>query len=58
MKWVLIYWAITTGIGHDASGFTGQAYFETRDLCEKAHAAVTRGGAVKAGCFMTAPTEN
>jgi hypothetical protein len=53
MKWVLIYWALGFN-----GGITGQAYFETRNLCEKAHEAVTKSGTIKAACLMAGETEN
>ena len=53
MKWVLIYWALVS-----SSAMTGQAYFETRQLCEKAQEAVTRGGMLRAVCLMAGETEN
>jgi hypothetical protein len=48
MSWVLIYWLIGMG----SVGFTGQAYFETRELCEKAHTAMAKG-AIRAVCLKT-----
>jgi hypothetical protein len=52
VKWVLIYWFVTS-----AGAFTGQAYFESRALCEKAHSTIAKG-AIRAVCLMAGETEN
>jgi hypothetical protein len=57
MKWVLIYWLIAGTYTGPAGAFTGQAYFETRPLCEKAHEAVS-GGPIRAVCLMAGETQN
>ena len=53
MKWVLIYWLLS-GMNQ---GFTGQVYFESRALCEKAQAIVVRGP-MRGVCVMAGETEN
>jgi hypothetical protein len=49
MKWVLIYWIINMNLG-----FTGQAYFDTKELCQQAHETITRG-AIRAVCLQAMP---
>jgi hypothetical protein len=49
MKWVLIYWILAP-----SAGFTGQAYFDTKELCQQAHETITHGS-IRAVCFQAMP---
>jgi hypothetical protein len=48
MKYVLIYYVISLNLG-----FTGQAYFDSKELCDKAREQLTHGGSVRAVCLQS-----